>query len=54
VRAQLKKREHDERAKSESPGVYFLKSGSAPIEKRDSEEAAKTRREREETTGHNG
>jgi len=29
------------------PGVYFLKSGSALNEKRDLEEAAKTRRERE-------
>ena len=29
------------------PGVYFLKSESALNEKRDSEEAAKTRRERE-------
>ena len=36
------------------PVVYFLKSGSALNEKRDSEEAAKTRREREETTGHDG
>jgi len=36
------------------PGVYFLKSGSTLNEKRDPEEAAKTRREREETTGCDG
>jgi len=36
------------------PGVYFLKSGSTLNEKRDPEEAAKTRREREEMTGCDG
>jgi len=36
------------------PGVYFLKSGSTLNEKRDSEEAAKMRREREEMTGRDG